>query len=241
MKHLIIGSSGEIGQALLRILKNEFEKVYGHDLDIEHDPKIKIDIIHICFPYNKDFPDYVFEYVERFGVKNVYVVIHSTVLPFTTTNLSKIIKNVIYSPVRGTHPNLYEDMLKWKKYLASDSPEGLYFVEKIFQVAGFKTQVVNDSVSLEFAKHYDLLMFALGLVATQEIYEAKHSFGIDPSIIREFVNDGYYNIYPYTEAIGGHCVIPNMKVFQSYSQLAYQIIRMNEKFSEEYTKKGYKL
>lgn len=246
MKHLVIGSKGEIGIAILSILKNSVKEVYAHDLDLKHDPKIKVDIIHICFGWSDDFPFHVLDYVDKFGRKEVYVVIHSTVLPFTTKNLSKAIKNVVYSPTRGSHPNLYSDILKYTKYLASDFPEAAGLIEKIFQFAGMKTKIKEDVTDLEFSKHYSTLAFGQSLTLTQEIYAAKEAFGINPAVIMEFVNDtgkytGDRKIYPYIEKIGGHCVVENAVIFQSFSQHAFNMVRFNKKFGLQYPEKNYQL
>ena len=246
MKHLVIGSKGEVGSAILSILINTVKEVYAQDLDLDHDLEIKVDVIHICFPYSDNFNEQILNYVTRFGVFDAYIVIHSTVLPFTTVNLSKIINNVIYSPVRGNHPNLYTDMLKYTKYFASAFPEALGVIVRVFQLAGLKTKIVSDDSSLEFAKLYSTLMFGISLIITQEVYGTKKTYGLDPAIIMDFVNDtGKYTndrkIYPYIEKIGGHCVIENAKLFEPFSTIAVFMVRFNKLFGNEYPDKGYKL
>jgi UDP-N-acetyl-D-mannosaminuronate dehydrogenase len=205
-----------------------------------------VDIIHICIPYTNEFSLIVLDYASRFGVKDVVVIIHSTVLPFTTKNISKLIPNVIYSPIRGTHPNLYNDLLKYTKYFASESQEALHLTEKFFQFAGLKTKIVKDVSSLEFAKHYSTLMFGISLILTQEVYQTKHTYGLDPRIIMDFVNDtGSYSkdrkIYPYIEKIGGHCVMENAKLFQTFSKFPFYLIRFNELFGEFHPGEKYEL
>jgi UDP-N-acetyl-D-mannosaminuronate dehydrogenase len=251
MKHLVIGSEGEVGQALVKILESGrnikgSRKVYKHDLQTIHPLDIKCDVLHICFPYSNDFEFHVINYVEKFGVNKTIVVIHSTVVPHTTSNLAKVIDNVIYSPTRGRHPNLFDDILFWTKYLASESEEALGIMQKIYHIVGLKTKIVKDTTSLEFAKHYSTLMFGLSLVVTQEVYAAKKAFNVDPEIIMEFINDTGRvtkdrKIYPFIESIGGHCVIPNAKLFQSYSQFAFYVLRFNKLFSQAYPDKKYEL
>jgi hypothetical protein len=62
----------------------------------------------------------------------------------------------------------------------------------------------------------------------------------------EFINDTGRvtkdrKIYPFIESIGGHCVIPNAKLFQSYSQFAFYVLRFNKLFSQAYPDKKYEL
>ncbi|KKN33749.1 hypothetical protein LCGC14_0800680 [marine sediment metagenome] len=242
MKQLIIGSNGEVGSALVSIFKKSFKEIYECDVNTILDKKIKYDIIHITFPYSEYFSSYVLDYALQFGIKEVIVIIHSTVLPNTTKDLSNKINNVIYSAIRGKHPNLITDLLKYTKYFASEFTESLDITERIFKIAGFKTKIVNDCTSLEFAKHYSTLLFGLSLIATQEIYEAKKEFNINPGIIKDFVNEvGKYSgdrkIFQYIEKIGGHCVIENAILFQKYSNLAKYVIMKNKKFGDKYKDK----
>jgi hypothetical protein len=246
MKHLVVGSKGEIGSAILSLLINNFKEVWAVDLDLPIPPDLKVDIIHICIRDSDRFDEIVLDYARRHGSDGVYLVIHSTPKPYTTARLSKKINNVIYSPVRGSHPDLFNDLLKFTKYFASDFDEALAHVVKLFQFAGLKTKIVPNPTNLEFAKHYSTTMLGASLVITQEIFMMKDNYDLDPEVIMEFINDtGAYTrdrkIYPYIEGIGGHCVIPNAKALSQFSSLAVYVLKFNKFFIQKYPGKNYKL
>ena len=90
MKSLIIGA-GEVGKGL--------HKVIGGKIMDKEPVKGEFDIIHICFPYSKNFSLEVTKYQLMFKPK--FTVIHSTV-PIGTSKKLK----AIHSPIRGVHPYL---------------------------------------------------------------------------------------------------------------------------------------
>ena len=60
MKSLILGK-GEVGKSLYNVLKKVHE-VYIQDQEMEYGNQF--DILHICFPYSKDFIGDVKDYTE---------------------------------------------------------------------------------------------------------------------------------------------------------------------------------
>jgi len=67
---LIIGA-GEVGEALYDILNDFYEGVYDYD---KEDNVLTLllktfDIIHICFPYSKEFVNEVKKYQKKYNLK----------------------------------------------------------------------------------------------------------------------------------------------------------------------------
>ena len=109
MNSLIIGK-GEVGTALWKILR----KKYSTYITDKTDKQLDIEIIHICFPYSKNFIKEVKRYRELF--EPLYIVIHSTVPVGTSFECG-----AYHSPIRGVHPNLEEGIRTFVKYLAPKS------------------------------------------------------------------------------------------------------------------------
>lgn len=66
MDVLVIGL-GEIGKPLLEIVRGTYN-AFGLDIQQE-EIKEKIDVMHICFPYSKNFVSNVVDYIRRFQPK----------------------------------------------------------------------------------------------------------------------------------------------------------------------------
>ena len=112
----IIVGCGEIGSALYQLLQNGVERVVVYDKDLDKfqcsNEMLKqrcCNVLHICFPYTITFFSSVLRYVNSFPCKEL--VIHSTVRPETTIKLQEMLDvPVVYSPVRGVHVRMLEDL-----------------------------------------------------------------------------------------------------------------------------------
>lgn len=112
MNKIVICGYGDVGKAIFKILeRNENNNVYIHDPDQGRVCIAKdFDYLIVCFPY---YIESVFNYdlntyIKEFNPKAV--IIHSTIPP--THMFDENIPLSLHIPVRGTHPNMYEDILK---------------------------------------------------------------------------------------------------------------------------------
>jgi len=227
LSSLIIGF-GEIGKSLYSVLKERYAVRsidYGHSTE-----KISVDVMHICFPYTKEFVREVKRYKKLYKPK--YVVIHSTV-PMKTAKKCK----AYYSPVRGIHPHLEQSLKTFVKYLA---PRCEYLV-KYFNEVGVTIEEHDSQESLEVMKLYCTTLYGLNIIAEKEIYNfcKKHNLDFDMvySKSNQTYNEGYdklgfpqytrYNLKHVDGKIGGHCVIPNCKLLKT--SMAKYILRENHK------------
>src|SRR5260370_29285227 len=110
---LVVGL-GEVGAALAAIL-DRTETVLRHDLE-----RVKIEepvgIMHLCIPFQSphQFETVALGYISRF--QPALTIINITVVPGTTRSIAqKTDSAVAYSPVRGKHVRMQEDMIRYFK------------------------------------------------------------------------------------------------------------------------------
>ncbi len=117
MKNIVIVGLGEIGTALKRVEKSVGNEVFVFEEKyIEPPTEGVIDVMHICIPYSKEFKDVVVNYINSYNPE--LVIIHSTTKPGTCDKISKLIEApMVHSPIRGVHPNLYEGIIVFDKYV----------------------------------------------------------------------------------------------------------------------------
>src|SRR5215469_1027321 len=110
---VIVLGQGEIGRPLLEILSRSYECI-GVDIkpmDIDR----PCSVLHICYPYQiGDFAGTTVSYIEKYQPS--LTIINSTAPPGTTRRVQAQVGSspVVYSPVRGKHARMQEDMLRYK-------------------------------------------------------------------------------------------------------------------------------
>lgn len=228
MNTLIIGN-GEVGKSIYSVLSKKYNT---RVIDVgESVLDLKIEIMHVCFPYTKKFISEVNKYKKIYKPK--YVVIHSTV-PIGTSNKCK----AYFSPIRGIHPHLEKSLKIFVKYLAPKSK----VLKSYFQKAGIEIEETCKQETLEAMKLYCTTIYALNVIAEKEFWELCNKNKLDYNLAytraNKTYNEGYERLgYPqYSKyilshkvgKIGGHCLIPNCKLLKN-SALAKFILKQNEK------------
>jgi len=106
MKNVVAGL-GEIGSPILKLISKS-ETVVGYDINsklmnkklFNKHENLETEFLHICIPFTKNFINTTKNLYQKFKPKAI--VIHSTISPYTTSKLQKIIPvPVIYSATRG--------------------------------------------------------------------------------------------------------------------------------------------
>lgn len=222
MKGIVIGK-GEVGTALYNVLKNTHETYIR---DVSPTTVLDAEILHICFPWNYDFQTAVMKYIREYEPK--YVVIHSTLYPKTTEliqyriNQAKLKSKMFFSPVRGVHPNLEEGIKTFVKYLAPKNKK----LAKYFEEAGIKVEQHKHPRTIETAKVMSTTYYGWNIIFEKLLYKYCKRFEVDYDLIytkwNETYNEGYEklgmpnvkrSILKHAKGkIGGHCVIPNLKL-----------------------------
>lgn len=216
MQSVIVGM-GEIGSAFYEIL-SKTSSVYGFDLDPAKCrgtlPK-KADVLHICIPFKtlKLFSESVFEWYRKTGA--LEIVIHSSVPPETTMKLHEqgTIQTFVYSPWRGVHARMKEDMKRYIKYYAFYTKAPSLFVQEMCE-AGFNIQPWNDlPTSLELSKLWmDVVYYGWLIIFAQHTKILADKYGVDEKNLWRFTEEihKYLGNRPRMfsgEGIGGHCVL----------------------------------
>lgn len=211
MKHLIVGY-GEVGKALHKVIGNS--AIF--DLNIDTWYGDKVDVIHICIPYKKDFDGIVF------GYKNFakLIIVHSSVPIGTCDTL-----DVVHSPIRGVHPHLAEGIRTFPKYFGGKYAKK---ASNIFKKLGLKVKAFPKAKTTEALKLWDTTQYGRLIMLEKEIYkwckENDVDFDIVYSTANKDYNEGYVKlgrpevVRPYLKhiegKIGGHCVLNNAKLLK---------------------------
>src|SRR5258708_32255116 len=136
-KTLVVGL-GEVGGALAAVLDRK-ETVLRHDLD-----RVKIDqpigTMHLCIPFQSphQFETVALGYISRF--QPALTIINSTVLPGTTRSIAEKSRSAVaYSPVRGKHVRMEQDLMHYCKFVAAPAQAHPASAEATFPPPGTTT------------------------------------------------------------------------------------------------------
>lgn len=217
---LVIGL-GEIGQPLLEIIKGVYPNARGYDIT-EGDtilPK-KLDVLHICFPFNDKFVQTVGDYIS--STNPHLTLIESTVPPGTTLEISFGSKDchIVHSPVRGRKADGFKFCyFNYTKFIGGVSIDAALEAKEYYESLGFKTWVCKTSLESEFAKIMNLSYFGLLLGWNQEMRRIAETSELEFSDIAEFFrtntkesNQRFPRPVLDGRSIGGHCIKPAIKM-----------------------------
>jgi len=230
---------GEIGSSLEKCYlgKNFILKIK----DLNRDDGLDgIDILNICIPYTEKFIDIVVKSIVDTAAK--LTLIHSTVIPGTTNAISKLIpenQHVVHSPVRGVHPKLYEGLKTFVKYVGSDNEVAALSAQKHLELLGLKVERFPCATTSELAKILCTTYYGVCIAWHNDIKLMcdKYNVSFDDVATKwnTTYNEGYEKLgmsnvirpvlYPPSEKIGGHCVVPNTELLKTiFDSLAFDYI-----------------
>ncbi|HVA40178.1 MAG TPA: hypothetical protein VNF49_05900 [Candidatus Binataceae bacterium] len=211
---LIVGL-GEVGAALAEVIERR-SPVLRHDIE----PRAfdaPIGVMHVCIPFlsSAQFEAAVCGYVERFDP--ALTIVNSTVLPGTTSALARRTgKPIAYSPVRGKHVRMAEDLLRYVKFVAAAEDEVAARAQRHFEGAGMKSRRMNKPETLELAKLAETTYFGVQIAFAQDLDRYARRLGADYEEAIDFFEEVAF--LPRTRyfpgVIGGHCVIPNIQLLR---------------------------
>tara|TARA_R110000824_G_scaffold231335_2_gene419148 strand:+ start:27808 stop:28563 length:756 start_codon:yes stop_codon:yes gene_type:complete len=234
MKTVGIVGYGEIGQSLEKCyLGKEFEiQVLDTGKNI-YDLKCGIDVLNIAIPFydQKSFVKDVSKIIEKYQPK--LVIIHSTTIPGTTLSIAQKtkFKNIVHSPVRGVHPNLYEGLKTFVKFVGGDNKEAVDATIKHYDQINITYEVLSSSTATELAKVLSTTYYGVCIAFHNDINKLCDRYGVKYEEVGTkwniTYNEGYKNLgmknvirpvlYPPKNGkIGGHCVIQNAELCQQF-------------------------
>jgi len=221
---IIIGT-GEIGRPLYELLNGSYNTL---PVDMIHYPgntklSATCDWLHICIPGEvKDFNSVIVDLVIKY--KPVVTMIHSTVVPGTTEAINKQLLDegnrtpVIFTPVHGKHQNnqMKKDMLYYPKYVGLYGKIDKEMVCAHLEKIGFADiRFMTSTTAAEWSKLLSTTVFGLQVAFAQEVERVCDKFELDYNEVTDFFPiqaDVRGAMYP--GFIGGHCVMPNIKIIK---------------------------
>ena len=247
MNKNVVAGLGEIGRPLLNLLKKN-NIVIGYDVStalinknlLKKYKHYTTSFLHICIPFNSKFILNTKSLYEKF--KPEYIVIHSTISPYTTKTLqSKLSVPVIYSPIRGVHKRMLIDLKRYTKFFAIDktSPkrkQAISLYSSLMKKSNVKTKLMSDPVTLELAK----------IVVDTSYYGWLINYAQLSNVVAKKYDVDYDEMWKFSDEIhkflgnrpkmfpgfiGGHCVIPNLSLLNEES--FWQIVKINNYYAKK--------
>jgi len=242
MKKDIVVGLGEIGLPILKLISKKHNAV-GFDIDNKLMKKRKFqkfqnyqtEFLHITIPVSQKFDSNVIALFKKFVPE--CVVIHSTISPGTTERLQKHLPvPIIYSATRGVHKRMLNDLKRYTKFFAisTNAPRHKWASSrftKLMKECGIKTKKMSKPETLELAKiicDTSYLGWLVNYAQLSNMIAIKH--GVDYDEMWSFSDEihRFLGNRPkmHPGYIGGHCVIPNLKLIDN--QTLNLISKLNE-------------
>jgi UDP-N-acetyl-D-mannosaminuronate dehydrogenase len=214
---IVIVGLGEVGRPLLELLSKHYS-VIGVDISPSTKPTGKVAVLHVCYPFEiKDFVGETARYIDFF--KPALTIINSTVAIGTTRAVAQRTgAAVAYSPVRGKHARMLEELGKYVKFVGAIDPAVGKRAAEHFEAAGLKTKVLSAPEAAELAKLTETTYFGLLIAWAQEIERYCDQAGQSYEEVASFYEE--IRFFPATKyfpgIIGGHCVMPNIEILRKF-------------------------
>ena|SRR3989338_2282547 len=221
---------GEVGTAIRKITEKK-HTVYTANKKSDLIRGNKIEVLHVCIPYNSGFVKIVTDAVKAY--QPALVIIESTVAAGTTDKIAQktapIKALVCHSPIRGVHPNLYEGIMTFVKYIGPTSKLAGKKAQKYYKGLGLKTKVFENARTTEIAKLMDTTYYGWNIVFQKEMAKicSKNKISLEQAYTKwnDTYNRGYIKLgMPHVVRpvlknmkgkIGGHCIISNCEILET--------------------------
>ena len=239
---VIVLGVGEVGKPLLEIIRDKHPDAMGIDLD-PVEVKGSVEIMNVCYPWHDGFAKTTLDYISKY--RPGLVIINSTIMPGTTREIAEQAGvPVAYSPVRGLHRRMKEDMLFYTKFIASPDKEALDKAGQFFEGLGLRTRSFDRFETVELMKPLNTTYYGLLIAWAQEVNRICREFGAKYEDVMEFAKEVNERGIPRPVMepgfIGGHCVMPNIALLKKVlkSDFLDAIERSNEKRKQELDEDG---
>ena len=211
---LVVGL-GEVGGPLRSVISAHCD-VVGIDIEpVEFQGNC--DVLHICYPFQiRDFVGESVNYIKKYQPR--LTIINSTVAPGTTRAIfQKAGVSIAYSPVRGKHIKMHDELLHYVKFVGGIDEEAGQSAAEHFQSVGMKTKLLSSPEAVELAKLTETTYFGLLIAWAQEVERYCSTFSLNYDEVVSFYDEiGYLPpVRFFPGVIGGHCVMPNVEILKS--------------------------
>jgi UDP-N-acetyl-D-mannosaminuronate dehydrogenase len=226
---VIVAGMGEVGRPLSEILSRTYECV-GIDVT-----PVQIDrpcsVMHICYPFQiQDFVGTTVSYVESYQPD--LVVINSTLGIGTTRKVQeRVHRPVVYSPVRGKHARMVQDMLHYQKFVAGFDAQSTQLAAQHFARAGFEVATFGTPELGELSKLVETTWLGVLICWAQEVERMAGECGASYEEVNAFIQEiDFLPSHVFPGRIGGHCVMPNIAILRDRfaSRLLDAVVESNE-------------
>jgi len=238
MLNLVIGL-GETGKPLYELIKESGQPVVAVDIEPVEISE-PVEIMHICL--RADDINWLVNTINQYSKKynpNM-ICINSTVIPGTSKRVREVTgKPVVYSPIRGLHRRMKEDLKFYTKYIGSPDKEWSKKVAEHFQKAGFKTKIVDTYSKTEWLKPLSTSYYGVLIGWAQEVYRICKENNVDYNDFcdwnKEIEDRGIPRPQMRPGEIGGHCVMPNIKLLKKILKSDYlDAVEKSNKWIQEH-------
>jgi len=218
MRHILIGY-GEVGKAVYEVLSDTY------DIQI-HDPKASYfvdefatdttDVMIVAIPYGPLFEEIVLQYQRIFHAK--HTLIFSSVPVGTSTKLG-----AVHSPIEGDHSDMATYINKHQRWVGGTDARIMEFLYD----AGFNVVMCARPEITEFLKLRSTTYYGLCIEFARYSKAVCDEIGMSYDIVKDYDRDynalnnemalpdlNRYVLDPPEGVIGGHCVLPNIKLLQ---------------------------
>ena len=215
MNILVIGYKGEVGSAIFKLAQKKYGKtVVGLDKD-GYSPNYVpcgFNVIHVCVPTAKVLDVMATNKLDRWSNTTSLVIIDSTISMDMVTKIGP----AAYSPTRGKHPNIFNDLKKYPKWVASGQKDMQNAAVRYYRSLGLKVKVAENVATLVLAKLLETSYYGWLIAFAQESHRLCDYYDANFDQAYTEWNKEKSKYWPapvmYPGIIGGHCVIPNAKL-----------------------------
>ncbi len=212
---VVVLGMGEVGQPLFRILSRRFSCI-GVDVDpVElHAP---CSVLHVCYPFQiDDFVGTTGRYIAKY--RPALTIIHASVAPGTTRRIHEASGKsaLVYSPVRGKHAKMEEDLLRYRKFVAGCDQSSAQQAQRHLEEAGFRTDTFRTPEVAELAKLLETTWLGMLIAWTQEVERLALRHGASFKEVNAFIEEiDFLPAHIFPGHIGGHCIMPNIAILRT--------------------------
>lgn len=231
---VVVAGLGEVGKPLFDLISRHYD-VIGVDIApverIEH-----VDVLHVCYPFQiRDFIGETARYIDLF--RPALTIVNSTVAIGTTRAIAeRTATAIVNSPVRGKHARMLEELQIYTKYVGATDADAADEAARHFESVGLKTKILSSPEATELAKLTETTYFGVLIAWAQEIERYCDRSAVDYDEVASFFEEIKYlpPVKYHPGIIGGHCVMPNIKLLSKYSHsLILEAIQASNKMKTE--------
>lgn len=231
---------GEVGSSILKLVQAQ-HSVFVKDIDKDTIEDKKLDVLHVCIPFIKNFESIVAAQIKK--NKPSLTIIEATVPLKTTEQIyQKVHLPLVHSPVRGFHTTMVTDLKRFVKFVGGAKKEYARSAREYYKTLGVTAEVLSSSRETEMGKLLDTTYYALCIAWHQEMERFCKKFNIKfddaVTMFNKTYNDGYKKTKPHVIRpvltpgfIGGHCLMPNIALLKTF--LASDFLDLIEKSNEK--------